>query len=256
MARMLEAVAWSTNCLGAYQESAAYWQESLAIYQKIGNQRGVAISLGYLGWVAWCMGGSGLSEAIDQYQKALAIYRQIGARMDISTSCGDLAVAIGESGNYELAIQYGLEGLAVAKEISEIRYITYNLYGLGAATCSLGHLQAGRNYLTEALHLAWEAQHIDNIINILFYFATLLVKESHGAASPELFDPQKKTKALELLALVIGHPAPWQPIKDRAARLLAELEADLPPEVVAAAQERGKSRPLVEVVAELVGEVL
>jgi predicted ATPase len=251
VARMLEAMAWSTNCLGSYRESAAYWQESLIIYEKIGNERGVAVSLGFLGWVAWCTGESGLSQAIAYYQKALTICRQIGYRTGISVSCGDLAVAIGESRNYELAIQYGLEGLAVAKEIGEIRYITYNLYALGTATCGLGNLQASRNYLTEALQLAWEAQHIDNIMNILFYFATLLVKESHGAASPELFDLQKKTKALELLALVIGHPAPWQPIKDRAARLQAQLEAELPPEVVAATLERGKIRPLAEVVAEM-----
>jgi predicted ATPase/DNA-binding XRE family transcriptional regulator len=251
VARMLEAVAWSTNCLGAYRESAAYWQESLIIYEKIGNERGVAVSRGFLGWVAWCMGESGLSQAIAHYQKALTICRQIGYRTGISVNCGDLAVALGEFRNYDLAIQYGLEGLAVAKEIGEIRYITYNLYGLGAATCGLGNLQASRIYLAEALHLAWKAQHIDNIMNILFYFATLLVKESHGRAGPELFDPQKKTKALELLAMVIGHPAPWQPIKDRAARLQAQLEAELPPEVVAAALERGKSRPLAEVVVEM-----
>ena len=254
VARMLEAVAWSTNCLGEYRESEVYWQESLAIYQKIGNQRGVAISLGFLGWGAWCIGESAVSQAIDYYQKALTICRQIGYRTGISVSCGDLAVAIGESGNYELAIQYGLEGLAMAKEIGERRYITYNLYGLGAANCGLGHLQSSRNYLTEALHLAWEAQHIDNITNILFYFARLLVKESHGTASPELSDPQKKTKALELLVMVIGHPAPWQPIKDRAARLQVPLEVELPPEVVTAAQERGQNRPLAEVVAEFLGE--
>ncbi len=102
--------------------------------------------------------------------------------------------------------------------------------------------------------MAWETQKLELAMNTLFYFATLLVKESDLAATPEPFDPQKKTKALELLALVIGHPAPWQAIKDRAARLQAQLEADLPPEVVTAAQERGKSRPLAEVVAEMVGE--
>ena len=91
-------------------------------------------------------------------------------------------------------------------------------------------------------------------MNIVFYFAMLLMKESHGAASPEPFDPQKKTKALELLATVISHPATWQPIKDRATRLQAQLEADLPREVVTAALERGKTRQLAEVVAELVGE--
>ncbi|MBI1877996.1 MAG: tetratricopeptide repeat protein [Chloroflexi bacterium] len=252
--RALESLAWPTNCLGGYQESAAYWQESLTICQKIGNQWGVAVSVNQLGWVAWCFGGTRLSEAIDHYQKALPMYREIGNRTGISRSCGDLALATGESGDYELAIQYGREGLAVAKEIGFIHLIIHNLYGLGAAACGLGDLQTSRNYLTEALQLGWKTRILHQVMNVLFYFAALLVKESHCAASLEPFDPQKKTKALELLALVIGQPATWQTIKDRAARLQAQLEADLPPEVVAAAQERGKIRPLAEVIAELVGE--
>jgi tetratricopeptide (TPR) repeat protein len=254
VAHALEAVAYSANCLGRYQESAAYWQESLKIYEKIGNQLGVAVSLNMLGWVAWCLSGSGLGQAIDLYHKGLTIFRQIGSRLGIAMSFGDLALATGESGNDELAIQYGCEGLAVAKEMGAIAFIIYNLNCLGAAACGLGDFQTSRNYLTEALQMAWPPQKPDQLMNALFYFATLLVKESNLVASPEPFDLQKKAQALELLALVVGQPATWQAIKDRAARLQAQLEADLPPEVVAAAQERGKTRPLAEVVAELVGE--
>jgi hypothetical protein len=58
-------------------------------------------------------------------------------------------------------------------------------------------------------------------------------------------------QASELLALVFHHPATWQWAKDRAAPLVAELEAKLSPDALAAAQERGRTRDLETTVAEL-----
>jgi tetratricopeptide (TPR) repeat protein len=251
VADALGAVAWPTNCLGGYRESAAYWQESLAIYQKIGNQQGVALSLHYLGWVAWCFGGTQLSKAIDYYQKASIIYREIGNRRGISLICSALARATGELGNHELALQYIREGLTVAREIGDIHCILANLFDLGSTMCGLGDLQTSRNYLTEALQLAWKTQKLEMLMNTLFYFAAMLVKESDLTAGPEPFDPQKKMKALELLSIVIGHPAAWQAIKDRAAYLQARLEAELPLDVITTAKTHGKSHTLAEVIEEI-----
>jgi hypothetical protein len=61
-------------------------------------------------------------------------------------------------------------------------------------------------------------------------------------------------RALELLALVLSHPSSAQECKDRAARLQVALRAELPPEVVEAAQERGRARGLDAAVAELLSE--
>jgi hypothetical protein len=56
---------------------------------------------------------------------------------------------------------------------------------------------------------------------------------------------------LELLTLVLHHPTSWQSTRDQAAALVAELAAELPPEAVVAAQERGQARDLRATVAEL-----
>jgi hypothetical protein len=64
-------------------------------------------------------------------------------------------------------------------------------------------------------------------------------------------------RALELLALVVAYPASDQDIKYLATPLQAELAAQLPPDVVTAAQARGRARTLeataVEMLAELEG---
>jgi serine/threonine protein kinase/tetratricopeptide (TPR) repeat protein len=251
VARALMALAWPTNCLGAYRESEAYWQEMLAICQKTGNQAAMATSLAFLGWVAHCRSGSDLSQAIDHYQKTLTIYRQIGDRVGIAMSLADLALVTGEAGNYELAMPYGREGLAVAKEISDINFTINNLFVLGFVTCGLSDLQTSRTYLTEALQLARKTRKAGSTMNTLFYFAVLLAKEGDLAVSHKQFDDKKKAKAIELLVIVTNHPITWQVYRDKAVFLLAELEAELPSEVVATAKAQGKTRTLEGMVTEL-----
>ena len=75
-----------------------------------------------------------------------------------------------------------------------------------------------------------------------------------GAASLMAAEGRKES-ALELLALVLYHPASWQLTRDQAAALVAELAAELPPEAAAAAQERGRARALEATMAELLVEL-
>jgi hypothetical protein len=59
---------------------------------------------------------------------------------------------------------------------------------------------------------------------------------------------------VEILGLALNQAAITQLNKDRATRLLAELAAELPPEVVAAAQEQGRTQTVAEMVAKIVGK--
>jgi hypothetical protein len=58
---------------------------------------------------------------------------------------------------------------------------------------------------------------------------------------------EKHIAAVELLERALNHPAAWQETKDRAGKLLAELAAELPPEVMAVA--RAQTQPLHATVA-------
>jgi hypothetical protein len=51
-------------------------------------------------------------------------------------------------------------------------------------------------------------------------------------------------RALELLAFILAHSASHEEFKSRATRLQAKLAAQLPPDVVTAAQERGRAQDL------------
>ena len=172
--------------------------------------------MSFLGWVAWCKGEAKLAEASAYHQKALAIYREIGHRRNLAMCLGDLTLTVSEMGEYEQAIQYGREGLALTEAMGHLDLMAYNLYALGAAACGLGDFQTSRDYLLKSVKISWDAQIIDHTTIALFYFAIVLAKESDLAEVTEPIKLQQKARALELVALVIHHPACWQPIKDRA----------------------------------------
>jgi hypothetical protein len=72
-----------------------------------------------------------------------------------------------------------------------------------------------------------------------------------------LAEQGEKERAVELYALASRYPfvakSHW--LEDVAGRHIAAVAATLPPDVVAAAQERGKARDLDSTVAELLEEL-
>ncbi|GIK41994.1 MAG: hypothetical protein BroJett011_58270 [Chloroflexota bacterium] len=253
IAYSLDKLAFMTFCLGEYLEAEQYYQESLAIFKEIDDRYGLALALGAPAWIALGLGGDRLALAKPLAEKSLAIWREVGDRLRTVVrlqQLGQVAIALEE---YAEAQQYYREAWVISREIGQAGL--WGLGGLGEAACGLGDLPAARQYLLETLRTALtrEKEHDRTFLYTLLRWAILLAKESALLeGKPDC--TAKKVRAGELLALVRHHPASWQVFRDRAGRLLAELEAELPPEVVAAAQERGKSRPLAEVVAEIVGE--
>jgi predicted ATPase/DNA-binding SARP family transcriptional activator len=252
-ARVLAAMAWATNSLGGYAESARYYSESLSIFEAIGDPQGVALATSFLGWVAFCEGGSRLAEALSFYRQAMTIWRQIGHRVNLGMSLGDYALAACELGDYATALDCGQEGLAIMEELHHFDLMAYNLCGMGAAACGMGDLQAGRQYLLRALKLAHGAQIFPQASLAVYFLSQLLVTESQDAGLSASQRLETQANAARLLAWVIHRPTTWQLFRDRAQQLLAELAESLPADTMAAAQQRGREQTLEGVATELLG---
>jgi hypothetical protein len=113
---------------------------------------------------------------------------------------------------------------------------------MGCVNLALGQPQIAKDYFLKSIKIATETQTPSMALDALLGMAMFLKEEG------------KKERALELLASPLHHPASWQIFKERAARLLAELEIELPSEVVSAALERGQVRKLADVVTEILTE--
>jgi tetratricopeptide (TPR) repeat protein len=162
----------------------------------------------------------------------------------MSDELGDLAVAANALGNYVQAEQYAREALRALPEGEvEHDYGTWEYRTLGRAACSLGNYADARRYLRRSLELAIAAQQPSRHLLTFVDVARVLAKQGD------------QERALELLTLVMNHRFSWQIFKDEAAPLITELEAELPPDVVAASRERGRARDLDTTVAELLDEL-
>jgi predicted ATPase/DNA-binding SARP family transcriptional activator len=254
IAYALDTLGWTTFCLGDYSRADSYYRESLAIFEKIGHRLGIVLALGGVASVAWARGEAGFAEAQSYMNKSLALCREIGHRHHLSGRLWYLAQIANDMGDYDQAQRYAEEGLAIARQIGSSVFIAYNLSALGGAACGRGDLQTGRRHLLDVLKIAVEADLLPPLTIALFQFTLLLMKESALEGLSDQARLQKKAQAFKVLRQLILHPACWQVFKDRASRLQAEVEAQLPVEIVTTVQAQLKDHSLEQLVAKMMVE--
>ena len=136
------------------------------------------------------------------------------------------------------------ESVAVFQEIGLRDRLGRALALLGYAARGLGHLDQAGLHLHKALETAVEGG-----------FVALLM--ALPATALLLADGGQEERAVELYALASRYPlvanSRW--FEDVAGKHIAAVAAALPPEVVTAAQERGRARDLDATVAELLAEL-
>jgi len=227
--------------LGEYEEAKKLHRESLALHQELGDQKGIADSLDHL---ARDTSGSGeYEEAKRLFQESLGVFKEIGHPFGIAWVLGNSGEVANVRGEHAEAIQLAQDSLELFKEIGHPFGMAWSYRVLGNAACGLGDLGGARKYFGQALETA---------VIVRWTPVTLLALVGVGAL---LGAEGEREKALELLALGLHHPLSWQWVKDRAAPLIAELEAELPLDVAAAARERGRTHDLGATVAELLDEL-
>jgi tetratricopeptide (TPR) repeat protein len=235
--------------MGNYEEAKQLLQQALALAKETGDPKITAMILSYLGPVAHTLGE--YTEAKQWLQESVTLSREIGDRWNMILCFNQLGAIAYQGGAAEWpeAKRLHEESLVLSKELGNRWETTVSLNYLGYVTCALAEYGAAQQHFLAALQMATEAQLAPVALNTLVGLATLLSHQPAGETEPGLATMQER--ALELLALVLSHPASGQEAKDKAQRLLAEIETKLPLQMMAIAQKRGQARKLDEVVAEV-----
>jgi tetratricopeptide (TPR) repeat protein len=223
--------------LGDNQEAKRLHTESLAIYRTMDNPWGIADTLHTL-----AIASTGLheyEEAEQLFAESLARYREVGNLWGTAIVLGNTAEVKNIQGKYQEAFRLAEEGLAVSGELGGLTIIG-PLKALGEACCGLGNLTAARGHFHAALVKGAELEATPYLLFTLGSVAECLAKQGENEI------------ALELIALVLNHPASWQSSKDRAEALIESVEAELSPEVIATAHKRGAARDLEKTVTEMI----
>jgi len=256
-------------------------RESIAIYQEIGDRVSMAHGLYIAGMALMTLGA--FDEAHALLGENVAVFKGMGARSetaDVMQSCAKVHL-----GRYEQGRAQAEGGLSVAREIGDSLNAGFALIVLGwealareayaeaktrfwesADACqSAGHqdmsswalaflgyadrglgqvVQAGTN-LCQALQTAIGIQSFSGLVFTLGGIVLLLI------------DLNQEERAVELYALASRHPAVgnsrW--FADVVGQPIAAVAANLPPDVVAAAEERGRARDLEATMAELLADL-
>lgn len=201
---------------GEYTQAKQLCEESLTLKWKTGDRRGITFSLNLLGQVAHTSGE--YLEAKRFFQESLVISQAIGDDRGVALCLNYLGDVVQMLAEYQGAKQLFQESLTIFKEIGNQWGVISTQIKLGYVAEMLEENAVAKGYFKDALALALEIQAVPLLLDALAGLALLMITE--GNSDQEF--------VLELLALILNHPASSQDTRDRAARLLAELEPQLP----------------------------
>jgi predicted ATPase/DNA-binding XRE family transcriptional regulator len=129
----------------------ARYEESLAVFQELGDGRGVADALSNLGTVAFQQGEHGRSAAL--HDEALALRRACGDRRGIASSLNNLGVVAQTASDYGRAARCFEESLHLYRELDAPRGIAIALSNLGYAAWHQGAYARAAALTEESLTL-------------------------------------------------------------------------------------------------------
>ncbi len=229
---------------GKLDEGHAALEQSIATFADIGRSWALAHDMAMLGIVKMWLGR--YDQALAQSDRANTLSQQTGYWRGSGLACWVRSGVALARGAYTQAQQWSEECATLSRRIEQRDELAWALGLLGSAARGLGQLSAARQHLREAISMAAETESFAAIIGALPMIPPLLADQGQGERAVELY-------ALVLSQIPIVPHSRW--FEDIAGRHIAAVAGGLPPDVVAAAQARGRARDLWATVAELVDEL-
>jgi predicted ATPase/DNA-binding SARP family transcriptional activator len=228
---------------GKFAESGSLLEESLVTRRDLTPHRPVALAHMLLGGVNLHLGQ--YEEACVYLHQSLPLAREINFRWGIAAACFHLGLLALAGEQHTEARRWLQESLAIWRESGQRSDVGWALAALGGVARGLGELAQARDQLCQALEVASALRDTFTPLYALPVAALLLA------------DMGKTERAVEIYALAsrygfVAHSRVWE---DIAGRRIASLAATLPPDMVAAAQARGRARDLWATVEELMAEL-
>jgi len=229
---------------GNLSRAESLFEEGLRLWRRADDPVEVADCLNRLGIVALTRGD--YARAAAYFQEGLDLYRAFDDSGGISAllnNFGDLARCQGDV--------YGARGfyeasLALTPKVGNVRWTAIVLGNLGSASRDLGDLERARALLKESVTLKYEVR---DEIGLSYCFIGL------AGVSCELGAPGHAATLLGIVDAMIARTRHHLDLADRndAERTLSGLRAQMDPNALAAARDRGRAMSLDEAVAYALG---
>lgn len=235
LAHLLYTLGWVDIRQGNYPHARESLLEGHALYRELGDRLGLARILLGLGIVADCLEEYPQAQAL--YLEGLALSCEVGNRLSESAALNNLGEIALVQGDFSAAWKYYQESLKIKREISHKETMAGTISNLGHTAFAMGDYPGALASYYEALQIASEIGNYPDLLEILTGLTEVLASTGQGE------------KALELLGLVLNHPAVDHVAKTSAETVLASLRAHYAPAEIETGLERGKTLRLEQVVA-------
>lgn len=220
---------------GIYSQAQLYLKEALAHFRQLGDPMMTSHVLSDLGHIMQKLGD--LDQAEKLLQEGLEIARELEyCRFAVGTALDGLGQVAYARGNYRKAHTFFSEGARLFQQIGDTHRLTQVLNYQGLNALALNTMSDAQNYFCTALKLAQQGGVTSSMLDALIGLAMLDAQKT------------RRGETLELVLYILQHPATGQDTKNRATRLKAEFEANLPQERVKLAEQEARLKNLDEFV--------
>ena len=227
--------------IGQYENVHERIQTAVAEWRVIGDPRFTAFGLNILSQSALIL--KRYDEARAALGESIALNISVGARWNLGSAYQGLGAVAQAQGEHGQAVEMFRKGVDTFTELGGRFYVAQGLAQMGRSVFELGNEAEAERVWRESLCIATEIHGMPVAIDALVGLASLQAKQGD------------KLKALELLLVVLDHPASVHETRDRAARLCVELEAGLTSQQVESVQVRAQAKTFEAAVDEVMKQV-
>ncbi len=155
-AKALNSVGMLVAEQGDYGRAALLVEESMGLFQALGDKRGRAAALNIRGIVAKLQGN--YTYSVTLYEESLSLQREMDNKRGIAVALNNLAAISQEQGNYKRALELGEESLAIKRESGDKHSIAQSLVNLGDLARKRGDAARASLLVEESLQLFRELE--------------------------------------------------------------------------------------------------
>jgi predicted ATPase/Tfp pilus assembly protein PilF len=183
-ARALEAAGALAQRRGDYAEARALWQEGLDSWRALGDDEGVARSLGDLASVLDLDGDAEL--AIPLYEESAELLRRLGLDYELGTVVSNLGVCLMSQGRLEEAASLYEEAVELCRATGRDEQLTISLFNLGRVSLLQGGDETAGERFEQALEAAQALGYREMIAYCLKGIGEVLAARGEGEAAAQL----------------------------------------------------------------------
>jgi predicted ATPase/transcriptional regulator with XRE-family HTH domain len=210
----------------------------VADWRLIGDPRLIAFGLDFLSRSALRLGR--YDEASAALEENVMLNSSIGFGWGLGTAYRGLAIIAQTQGKHQQAIDMFHKSLDTFTELGGSWWVARVLADMSWSFFALGNDSKAEQTWRESLRIAVNVRGTPVALEALAGLAILQAKRGNNMEY-----------ALELLLIVLNHPASFQKTKNRASDLRAELEAQLTPTQIEVIQAQARERTFEAVVEDL-----